>query len=74
MARSGYGRTDITKKAISEAKRVLEKMKESNPSMSWQERNVVMNEIGKKYENQFLFQTIMFGDSINKWWRKKYGR
>ena len=73
MARSSYGRTDITKKAINEAKRVIAKMKESNPSMSWQERNVVMIEIGKKYENEFLFQTIMFGDSVCKWWNKKYG-
>jgi hypothetical protein len=72
MKRNGYGRTDLTKSIIGKAKRVLEKMKAQNPNMSWQERNVVINEMVKKYESEFMFQPIMFSDSVCKWWKNKY--
>lgn len=72
MKRSVYGRTDLTKSLINKAKRVLKKMKEENPNMTWEERNKVVNEICEEYKGNEYYQPIFYGDSINKWWNKNY--
>lgn len=72
MKRSSYGRTDLTKSIIRKTERILEKMKTQNPCMTWKERNIIMSEISNNYKDEFMFQPIMFGDSICKWWNKKY--
>lgn len=73
MKRSVYGRTDTTKKAINQAKKELKRMKEENPEMTWQERNVIMNKIGEQYKDNEMYQPIFYGDSVCNWWRKNYG-
>ena len=72
MKRSIYGRTDLTKKLIARAKRLLSKMKSENPSMTWEERNKIINEIAEPYKNEEMYQPIFYADSVCNWWRKKY--
>ena len=72
MKRSVYSRTDTTKRAIRQAEKVIKEMKETNPQMTWQERNEAMNKIAEQYKGDEMFQPIFFGDSIYKWWNKNW--
>lgn len=72
MKKGYYSRTDITKKAINKAKMVIKNAKEENPTMTWQDRNILMSTIANLYKDDEFFQPIMFCDSVCKWWNKNY--
>lgn len=72
MKKGYYSRTDITNKAIAKAKKVIKNAKEENPTMNWQDRNILMNTIANLYKDNEMFQQIMYCDSVCKWWNKNY--